>query len=264
MKLLCLEGDPNGLTFVSGTLARMGVVHEIVRPGDRLPRELSRFQAFVLSDFPSSALGELAPLMTRAAQEGLGLLMVGGNRSFGRGGYARCPIGNLLPVHLTDGDDRRRAASGLLLMPANSHPILRGLRWERPPAAAGFNLFLPREQTSTVLVGREIETTADGVQLSESKVPLLVVKEASDRCGRTAALACPLAPPWSGGLTEWGEKRLAVGEDREVGEDYATFVMNLVRWVAGEATLVHPLPHWEEMELPGIEPQPALRVVPAT
>jgi uncharacterized membrane protein len=260
MKILCLEGDPNGITYVSGTLARMGVVHEIVRPGDALPREVSRFQAFVLSDFPSSALAEVGRLVERGVREGLGLLMVGGCRSFGRGGYARSALAPLLPVDMTDGDDRCPAPLGLVLEPALDHPILRDLPWARPPSVAGYNRVAAREQTTTVLLGRAVETSASGIGLAESRVPLLVVKEASERAGRTAALATSLCPPWSGGFTEWGEKRLAVSDTRDVGEDYATFVMNLIRWVAGEATLVHPLPRWDEMELPGIEPQPAMRV----
>ena len=52
-----------------------------------------------------------------------------------------------------------------------------------------------------------------------------------------------------------------IGEDDEVGTDYATFVMNLIRWVAGEELIRRPLPDWDSLaELPPLERAPGLRV----
>lgn len=262
MKLLYLEGDPSGVRYVSGTLTRLGVVHEVVRPGGLLPRDLSRFQAIALSDFPFAALHSLAPLIARAVEGGgLGLLMVGGLRSFARGGYAGSVIADLLPVNLEPGDDRVKVPSGLLLQPAGEHPILRGLQFTQLVAVAGHNRVRPRPGTSTALVGRRIEGGVDGIRLGEARVPLLVLEEARGTRGRTAALATDLAPHWSAGLTDWGCRTISIGEDDEVGDSYVTLVMNLVRWIAGEDTIRRPLPPWEELtDLPAFEPRPNMRV----
>ncbi len=261
MRVLFFEGDPNGVRYVSGTLTRMGVAQEIVRPGALLPRELSRFQAVLFSGFPARHMSEIEPLLARAACEGgLGLLMIGGPRSFGRGGYAGTRLGNLFPVELEPGDDRALAPGGVVLSPAGAHPVLRGLDFSRPVAVCGYHRLTPRKPATTVLVGHAVEGGPEAVHLSTSRAPLLVLRESEGLEGRRAALALDLAPPWSGGLTAWGERSLALGDDEEVHDQYATFIMNLVRWVAGEETLRVDPPTWEAIgPLPLEAPQPGLR-----
>jgi uncharacterized membrane protein len=260
MRVLYLEGDPNGIRYVSGTLTRMGVAHEVARPGGSLPRDLSRFQAAIISDFPLHHLRGLEETLVRAVVSGgMGLLMVGGCRSFGRGGYAGSPLGELLPVCILEGDDRMSVPSGMLVEPAGFHPILRGIDWRRPVVVTGHNRVTAKAQTTTVLHGRAIERAPENVRLGSHRAPLLVVKEAEGTGGRRAAFSSSLAPPWSGGLVDWGERPLAIGDDEEVGDCYATFVMNLVRWVAGEETIRRPLPTWEQITELGIEPRPDVR-----
>ncbi len=263
MRVLYLEGDPNGARFVSGTLTRMGVAHELARPGGTLPRDLSRFQATILSDFPHHYLRELEALLVHAVgSAGMGLLMVGGWRSFGRGGYAETPLGELLPVFVLAGDDRMNVPSGMLVEPVGLHPICRGINWNRPVVVTGHNRVAARASTTTVLVGRTIERGHEGLRLGSHRAPLLVVKQAQGASGRTAALSTDLAPRWGGGLVDWGSKTLALGEDEEVGDSYATFVMNLVRWVAGEETIRSSLPSWDELaEMPALE-RPGVRAKP--
>jgi uncharacterized membrane protein len=262
MQVLYLEGDPAGLKRVSGTLTRMAVAHEVVRPGSPLPRDLSYFQAVILSDFARAHLHALEELLVRAVRSSsLGLLMLGGRRSFGRGGYARSELGGLLPVTMLEGDDRVAQPGGMLVEPVGRHPILRGIDWTRPTMITGYNRVQPRPSTTTVIGARAVEMLPDGLKLCDTRVPLLVVKEADDLAGRRAAFATDLGARWCGGLADWGRRRLALGEDEEVGEDYATLLINLVRWVAGEDTLRRPLPTWEELaELPSLEIQPTLRV----
>ncbi|HEY3446938.1 MAG TPA: glutamine amidotransferase [Myxococcales bacterium] len=249
MRVLYLEGDPNGMRFVSGTLTRLGVAHECVRPGGSIPRDLSHFQAVIVSDFPHTALREAETSLVRAATVGgLGVLMIGGWKSFGRGGWAGSALAGLLPVELRPGDDRANCPSGLVLEPTG-HPLVRGLDWSHPVVVAGYNRVKPREDATVALHGRLIEGTPDAIHLSSARVPLLMVRDVIEEIGgRTAALATDLAPHWSGGMTDWGSKPLRIGEDEEVGDEYAAFVMNLVRWVCGEDTVRRPLPEWTEVE----------------
>lgn len=67
------------------------------------------------------------------------------------------------------------------------------------------------------------------------QIPMLVVGHYGE--GRTAAFASDVAPHWVGGFVDWGPERLsepigAEGEFIEVGENYAKFWRNLVRWTA--------------------------------
>jgi hypothetical protein len=266
MRVLYLEGDPNGLKYVSGTLARLGVAHQAIGPGSPLPRELSGFQAAILSGFPRERLRGLERLLVQGATaDGLGILMVGGPRSYARGGYFGSDLSELLPVKLTAGDDRAVCPSGMLVEPVGQHPILRGIAWADPVVVVGHNRLSVRAGCALALCGRRIETSAQGVALAGDRTPLLALREASPPGGRSAALAFSLSPPWSGGLTDWGARTVVLPDgDEEVGENYVTLVMNLVRWVAGEDTIRRPIPTWEELpELPAIEMPPAIRCEPA-
>ncbi len=82
----------------------------VVRPAGGLPRtmdELRQFDALFLSDVPAMRLSrEQMQLYSRWVKEfGGGFAMIGGEQSFGVGGYFQTPIEALLPVS-TDHDDR--------------------------------------------------------------------------------------------------------------------------------------------------------------
>ncbi|MCR4412961.1 MAG: hypothetical protein NUV77_11130, partial [Thermoguttaceae bacterium] len=60
-----------------------------------------KYDVFMLGDVDASAFreGELAALRDRVEQ-GAGLIMLGGGRSFGPGGYAETPLADVLPVQM--------------------------------------------------------------------------------------------------------------------------------------------------------------------
>ncbi|MBM80477.1 MAG: hypothetical protein CMJ78_07780 [Planctomycetaceae bacterium] len=72
-------------------------------------KELYGFEAIVLDDIEAKFFthDQLALIERFVSERGGGLLMLGGQESFQRGGYYRTPIGDLLPVYL----DRDKAAS---------------------------------------------------------------------------------------------------------------------------------------------------------
>ena len=65
-------------------------------------------------------------------------------------------------------------------------------------------------------------------------IPLLVVDRFGQ--GNVAAFATDFAPHWVGGLVDWGDGRTSGQAEGsvgiEVGNWYARFVANLVRWTA--------------------------------
>lgn len=74
--------------------------------------ELQRFDLFVLSDVPALSLGreQMELYRTWVQDFGGGFLMIGGENSFGVGGYFRTPIEQMLPVR-TEHDDRQDTPS---------------------------------------------------------------------------------------------------------------------------------------------------------
>ena len=104
------------------------------------------------------------------------------------------------------------------------HPMFRGLSFKNPPVICGLNQIEPRKGSVVILAAKRI--------VDKKEFPLLVL----DSNKRIAALATDLAPHWCGGMVDWGTKRLKLRvKDKiwiEVGNRYAQFVSNLIRWLA--------------------------------
>lgn len=64
--------------------------------------DLYRYHALILDDIESAFFtqDQLSLIQQFVSQRGGGLLMLGGRASYGEGGYARTPVGELLPVYL--------------------------------------------------------------------------------------------------------------------------------------------------------------------
>lgn len=79
-------------------------------PGDL--GELATYDIVVLSDIPASDLStsQLSAFGSYAKDLGGGLLLMGGDRSFGPGGYARTPIEDVSPVAFDLKKEQRRAS----------------------------------------------------------------------------------------------------------------------------------------------------------
>jgi hypothetical protein len=60
-----------------------------------------RYDVFILGDVPAKLFGpDLLNKLSRLVEQGAGLMMTGGFRSFGPGGYASTPLADLLPVDM--------------------------------------------------------------------------------------------------------------------------------------------------------------------
>lgn len=74
----------------------------------------SGYNVFILCDLPSDFLTSFQQKqMARAVENGAGLLMLGGRSSFGPGGWANTPVGDLLPVKVQPGDGQLEPPGGL-------------------------------------------------------------------------------------------------------------------------------------------------------
>ncbi|MFZ5476477.1 MAG: glutamine amidotransferase [Myxococcota bacterium] len=231
MRVLYVEGDPSAPRWIAGALRVSGHAVDRVVRADPLPWHYDH-DVIVLSDTPAAELEHFVPTVRDAVTRGRGLLVVGGPRSLGHGGWARSGLAEVLPVAIADADDRVEAPQGVLLAPTATHPTTQGLPFDRPPVIAGYNRLAPRGEV--LLEGHPLVAGPGAVRLAEARVPLLAVGVAA--IGRVAVLATDLAPPWSGGWTGWGGRRVTVGEHEEAGDAWVRFVDQLVRWLAGSGT----------------------------
>ena len=80
--------------------------------------DLFQYHAIVLDDIEAAFFtqDQLSLLQQFVSRRGGGLLMLGGNHSFGEGGYQRTAVGDMLPVYLDRGDPTAADAGYRLLL----------------------------------------------------------------------------------------------------------------------------------------------------
>ncbi|MEL6177772.1 MAG: VWA domain-containing protein, partial [Myxococcota bacterium] len=118
-QVLLLEGYEGSSSHLKAALER---AHFAVTEGDigDVPETLEQmvvYDVIILSDIPATELGRLQ--MSAMAQVvtdlGKGLIMIGGDRSFGVGGYYKTPIASILPVSMTREAKKEMPSQGIVL-----------------------------------------------------------------------------------------------------------------------------------------------------
>jgi uncharacterized membrane protein len=193
------------------------------RAGEEFPRhaaELGRYSTVILSDIASDTLlldracfvdgvrsVNRLGLLTSYVEAGGSLLMVGGYMSFsgfgGKAHYALTPLADILPVVVSEADDRVETPEGATpTVRDGSHPVLDGIDGEWP-YLLGYNRLVAKE-------GAE-------VPLSLGDDPLLALTQHG--AGRVAAFASDCSPHWG-------------SRDFLAWTHYARFWTQLVAWLA--------------------------------
>ena len=98
----------------------------------------SQFRAVILNNVPASALPRsFVDALPKFVRDGGGLIMVGGNRSFGLGGYIGSPIEDILPVTLVPPHtEKKRLNVAVQLVIDKSRSMAEDSRLEFAKAAA--------------------------------------------------------------------------------------------------------------------------------
>jgi uncharacterized membrane protein len=231
-----LLADPDVLCAVyhvpaTGTPRRMvtGETPQLEYAFPKSAAELLAYDALVLSNVPNGALSEdtLGWVEEWIGKRGGGLLMAGGPRAFGDGGWNGTVIERMLPVEFTGTPAWEMVPSTPEPTGADLHPVWRLFEDERAtrsalrvlPESPGRNAWLQvKPQAGTLL----------GVQKAGTGTPLLAVG-AYGR-GRTMALATPLSAAWAPQFARhWGE----AGDNRY----YARFARNLIYWLTEDSAI---------------------------
>lgn len=251
---VCYLGDDDwtrAAAYLSGVMLYYNIDFDRIDSTDSPPTDFcdKTYSLYIISDYPSNRFlpGQMEHIADSVTNRGSGLLMIGGWESYHglAGEYNQSPLTEILPVIMQSSDDRKCAASGIFVVPANAdsapkHPILNSLPWNTPPSAVGYNEVIPKTDSQTLLEGVLCDVRlfwGEELAFEPMKwVPILVVRAGTDFAGRVAAFTSDVAPHWVGGLVDWGQQRIKqdVGEGFiEVGESYAQFFRNLVLWTAG-------------------------------
>ncbi|MEO7112378.1 MAG: VWA domain-containing protein, partial [Polyangiaceae bacterium] len=111
---LVLEGDPGKGAAITRALESSGFRVDI-QSTSGVPSDIGGFAGYdlvVLSDIPASDLAtiQIDALASYVKDLGGGLLLLGGDKAFGPGGYARTPIEEISPVGFDLKEEKRRAS----------------------------------------------------------------------------------------------------------------------------------------------------------
>ena len=119
-RVLFVDSDEKEMPYLKSALELEGIQVE-ARPATGVPRDLSdllSFDAFILSNVPADRLSlpQMRMIRTYVQDFGGGFIMLGGDESFGLGGYYNTPIEEILPVRMPIQQNVTRPSLALMLV----------------------------------------------------------------------------------------------------------------------------------------------------
>ena len=195
------------------------------------------YSLIIISDYPSKMISkESEELIPSEIAQGTRFLLIGGWGSFHGydGNYQQTKLAKVLPVQCLSGDDRVNCMQGAVIIPARQASLLwKGLQFARGPLIGGYNKVKLKKGSRVLLTARDLQIDLPDLRLAKKEYPLLVTGMYG--FGSTAGYMSDLAPHWSGGLVDWGKKKIKIksvsGHFMEVGQNYVLFVKTLVELV---------------------------------
>jgi Ca-activated chloride channel family protein len=122
--ILLVEGTPDDGKFLADALRARGLQVDEKDPQSAPldTQDLRSYTAVVLANVPASAVGQdqMTALQNYVQSFGGGLIVTGGDQSFGPGGYARTPLEDVLPVQMDLHGKSASASTAVVLVIDNS------------------------------------------------------------------------------------------------------------------------------------------------
>jgi len=119
-RVLVVEGRPGEAGAITSALQSLHMPVDISAPGQIDPglEEFSPYSLTILCDVPAEELasGVMESIQSAVRDLGMGLIMVGGEESFGPGGYLNTPVEQALPVHMDLRGKKKIPSLGLVLV----------------------------------------------------------------------------------------------------------------------------------------------------
>jgi hypothetical protein len=153
-------------------------VETVIDPGKLHPGLLSGARAVVLNNVPAYEVPTdfLKALDFFVREQGGGLMMAGGDRSFGSGGYFQSPIDELLPVSMELKSEHRKLAVALAIVMDRSGSMSVGVAGGKTKmdlansgAADAINLLGPMDQVAVFAVDSQPTTVIPLTRIADKK-----------------------------------------------------------------------------------------------
>ncbi len=153
--LFCAD-DEEGDQALLDALRAEEISVDIATP-ETLPTSIERYfgyDAIVLSDIPADRLSVDTMKMFESLVKtiGVGFVMIGGESSFGAGGYRATPIERLLPVEM-DIKNKKVMPNGAIAFVVHSCELARGNYWAVQVLQQGIKILSPRDYCGVLYYG---------------------------------------------------------------------------------------------------------------
>jgi len=155
-KVLLIDGDAGASKHFVNALQSQKLDVE-VRGSSGVPATLPQLQDFdtvILKNVPAWDLSErqMQALQSMVRDLGIGLVMIGGEQSFGAGGYRKTPIEDTLPVTM-DLKSQRVIPSGAVAMIMHSCEFAGGNDWAKTTCTKVVQLLSPEDYAGVIQFG---------------------------------------------------------------------------------------------------------------
>jgi len=153
--VLIVEGKPGSSANIESALAASFIRHETIQP-EQLSVQLASYAAYdsiILNNVPATRIAEkpMQWLGKAVSDYGVGLVMLGGDDSFGLGGYFKTPVERALPVYMDLQGKRQIPSLGLVLVIDRSGSMSDG-KLELAKEAAMRTIELLRDEDTVAVV----------------------------------------------------------------------------------------------------------------
>ncbi|TDF93787.1 VWA domain-containing protein [Paenibacillus piri] len=154
-KVLVVEGVPGSSGNIESVLKSSFIGYEVIPP-EMLSRDMANYAAYdsiILNNVSATRISgpQMDMIETAVASYGIGLVMLGGEDSYGMGGYFKTPIEKALPVYMDLQGKREIPSLGLILVIDRSGSMDGG-KLELAKEAAMRTVELMREKDSVGVV----------------------------------------------------------------------------------------------------------------
>lgn len=154
-RILIVDSDPAVIRELAYALEDEGIQADI-RPPQGMPEslaDLQNYECLILSNVPATALTQrqMEAARTWVQELGGGLMMLGGEQSFGLGGYYRSVIEEILPVRSDFEKEKEKPSLGMVLVIDKSGSMDgEKIDMARSAARSAVELLGPRDQVAVL------------------------------------------------------------------------------------------------------------------